>query len=61
MNVEYKSVRITPSDGCLVMQNLLDLSLNKEAQEGWTLFTILPHSCCNSQSCLVAIFKKEFE
>ena len=57
-NYEYKSVRITSSESCLVLDKLIDLSLNQEAQEGWTLFSIFPHSCSNS-SCLVAIFHRE--
>lgn len=55
---EYKSVRITSSDGCLVLNKLIDLSLNEEAKEGWRLFTIFPHSCSDS-ACLVAIFQRE--
>lgn len=58
-NFEYKSIRIMSSDGCLVLNKLLDLSLNQEAQEGWQLITMLPHSCSNSKSCVVAIFQRE--
>lgn len=56
--IEYKSVRITSSDGCPVLDKLIDLSLNTEAKDGWRLFTIFPHSCSDS-SCLVAIFQRE--
>lgn len=55
---EYKSVRIASSGGCLILDRLLDLSLNKESQEGWQLFTIFSH-CCSESSCLVAIFQRE--
>ncbi|MDK2824443.1 MAG: hypothetical protein PWP71_2361 [Clostridia bacterium] len=58
-NFEYKSVRISASDGCLVMQNLIDLSLNNEATDAWELFTIFPHACSKSSLCLIAIFKRE--
>jgi len=58
-NFEYKSVRIMASDGCMVLGKLIDLSLNQESQEGWNLFTIFPHSCSNSESCLVAILQRE--
>ncbi|KJS81030.1 MAG: hypothetical protein JM58_18000 [Peptococcaceae bacterium BICA1-8] len=56
---EYKSIRIKASEGCMVTQRLIDLSLDREGIEGWELFTIFPHSCTNSDSCLVAIFKRE--
>lgn len=55
---EYKSVRIASSDACLVLDRLIDLSLNKEAKDGWQLFTIFPHSC-SEKSCLVAIYQRE--
>ncbi|MFZ5945532.1 MAG: hypothetical protein ACOYVD_15625 [Bacillota bacterium] len=59
MGIEYKSVRISPSQGCLVMEKLLDLSLNYESEDDWELYQIFPHTCTNSSSCLVAIFKRE--
>lgn len=55
---EYKSVRISSSDGCLVLDKLIDLTLTQETLEEWHLFTIFPHSCTNT-SCLVAIFQRE--
>ncbi|MGI6227420.1 MAG: DUF4177 domain-containing protein [Peptococcales bacterium] len=58
-NYEYKSIRISSSDGCLVLDKLIDLSLNKESEEGWRLFTIFPHSCSNSKSCVVIVFERE--
>ncbi len=58
-NYEYKSVRITSSDGCLVMQKLLDIGLNNEVKDGWKLFTLFPHTCANQGSCIVAIFQRE--
>ncbi|KJS23052.1 MAG: hypothetical protein VR72_02400 [Clostridiaceae bacterium BRH_c20a] len=58
-NFEYKSIRIKASEGCMVTQRLIDLSLDRESIEGWELFTIFTHSCYNSDSCLVAIFKRE--
>ncbi len=62
VNYEYKSVRIASSDGCLVMQKLLDISLNNEVKDGWKLFTLFPHHCPNQTdkgSCIVAIFQRE--
>jgi len=58
-NFEYKTIRIKSSEGCMVTQRLIDLSLDKESIDDWELFTIFPHSCANSNSCLVVIFKRE--
>jgi len=56
---EYKSVKFTVTSGCLVLENLIDLGLNEESKNGWELMAIFPHSCPSSNSCIVAIFKKE--
>jgi len=33
-HIEYKSVRISSSKGCILAEELLDLSLNNEAKNG---------------------------
>ncbi len=58
MRYEYKTVRIENQNTCL-SGAILDSALNDLAREGWSLVTILPHQCKNSQLCLLAIFSRE--